>query len=255
MTKLSVTVITFNEEKNIDRCLESVKEVADEIIVVDSLSTDKTKDISLSHGVKFIEQPFLGHIQQKNVAVSLASNTYVLSLDADELLSNELKKSILEEKQKGFPAVAYSMNRLNNYCGQWIRHGDYYPDRKIRLWRKDKGEWGGENPHDKVIMEKDVAVQHLHGDLLHYSFSSVEQHRKQMQYFSKIAANAMFKKGKKKTYGKLLVNPVWSFLRGYLFRGGWRDGAAGFRIARMNAWYTYLKYRKLIDLHNHAIKV
>lgn len=249
MTKLTVTVITFNEEKNIDRCLKSVKDVADEIVVVDSLSTDKTKDICLSHGVKFIEQPFLGHIQQKNFAVMQADNMFILSLDADELLSNELKKSILEEKQNGFPSVAYSMNRLNNYCGQWIHHGDYYPDRKIRLWRKDKGQWGGENPHDKVIMENDVTVKQLEGDLLHYNFSSVEQHRKQMQFFSTIAANAMYKKGKKKNYLKMVISPAWTFLRGYLFRSGFRDGAAGYRIARINAWYTYLKYSKLIDLH------
>lgn len=249
MTKLTVTVITFNEEKNIDRCLESVKEVADEIVVVDSLSTDKTKDICLSHGVKFIEQPFLGHIQQKNFAVTKAANMYILSLDADELLSNELKKSILEEKQKNFPSVAYSMNRLNNYCGQWIHHGDYYPDRKIRLWRKDKGQWGGENPHDKVTVDQDVVVKHLEGDLLHYNFSSVEQHHKQMDFFSTIAAKAMYTKGKKKNYAKLFLNPAWAFLRGYVFKSGWRDGAAGFRIAKMNAWYTWSKYRKLIDLH------
>jgi glycosyltransferase involved in cell wall biosynthesis len=255
MTKLSVTVITLNEEKNIDRCLRSVKEIADEIIVVDSLSTDKTKDISLSHGATFIEQPFLGHIQQKNFAVSKATNMYVLSLDADELLSDELKNSILMEKQKGFPSLAYSMNRLNNYCGKWIHHGDYYPDRKIRLWRKDAGVWGGENPHDKVIVTGDTTAQQLKGDLLHYSFSTVEQHRRQMQYFSTIAANAMYYKGKKRNYAKLLLNPAWSFLRGYLIKGGLKDGAAGLRIARMNAWYTWLKYKKLIDLHNHAIKV
>jgi glycosyltransferase involved in cell wall biosynthesis len=250
MTKLTVTVITFNEEKNIDRCLHSVKEVADEIIVVDSLSTDKTKDISLSHGVTFIEQPFLGYIQQKNVALSKASNRYVLSLDADELLSKELVESIKKEKEKGFPSVAYSMNRLNNYCGQWIHHGDYYPDRKIRLWQKDKGQWGGDNPHDKVMMEAGTGVQHLQGDLLHYSFTSVEQHRKQMDRFSTIAANTMFQKGKKKKYVKLWLNPAWSFVRGYLIRGGWLDGSAGFRIARMNAWYIYSKYRKLIEIHN-----
>jgi glycosyltransferase involved in cell wall biosynthesis len=255
MTKLSATVITFNEEEKIGRCLASLKGIADEIIVVDSLSTDRTKEIAVSYQAVFIDQPFLGYIEQKNFALSKASHPHVLCLDADEAVSDDLKKSIIQEKEKGFPADGYAMNRLNNYCGQWIHHGDYYPDRKIRLWRKNIGEWGGENPHDKVILEKDAIVQHLKGDLLHYSFSTMEQHSKQMQSFSTIAANAMFKKGKKKAYGKLLVNPAWSFLRGYLFKGGWKDGAAGFRIAKMNAWYTYLKYKKLIELHNSAINV
>ncbi|HZI54894.1 MAG TPA: glycosyltransferase family 2 protein [Chitinophagaceae bacterium] len=123
MKKLSVTIITFNEEKHIERCLRSVKGVADEIVIVDSLSADKTKEICLSHSVVFIEQPFLGYIEQKNFALSKASYEHVLCLDADEALSDELAASVMKEKEKGFPVDGYTMNRLNYYCGKWIRHG------------------------------------------------------------------------------------------------------------------------------------
>jgi glycosyltransferase involved in cell wall biosynthesis len=249
MTKLTVTVITFNEEKNIGRCLQSVKAVADEIIVVDSLSTDKTKEICLSHNVTFIEQPFLGYIQQKNYALSRSSNRHVLSLDADEALSEQLVKSILEEKQKGFPGDGYTMNRFNNYCGQWIRHGTYYPDRKLRLLNLNKGQWGGQNPHDKIIVQEGSTVIHLRGDLLHYTYQTFEQHMHQMQRFSTIGAKALFDKGRSPSYFKLIINPMWAFIKGYIIKLGFLDGKAGFTIARLTALQSYLKYKKLIQLH------
>lgn len=248
MGKLTVTIITFNEEKNIERCLRSVKKVADEIIVVDSMSTDRTKEICLSHNVVFIEQPFLGFIEQKNFALSKASNIHVLSLDADEEASEALLTSILKEKEKGFPFDGYKMNRFNNYCGKWIRHGDYYPDRKLRLLNKEKGKWGGENPHDKIIMLPGVTVERLQGDLLHYSFYTIPGHRLQMEKFSSIAANAMFRKGREISFIKPIIGSIWVFIRGYLIKMGVLDGWYGFVIAKMNSWYTYNKYRKLINL-------
>lgn len=255
MTKLTVTVITFNEERNIGRCLQSVKEVADEIIVVDSLSTDKTKEICLAHHVTFIEQPFLGYIQQKNFALSSSSGKHVLSLDADEALSEELIKSILEEKQKGFPCDGYTMNRFNYYCGHWIRHGTYYPDRKLRLLDIQKGQWGGQNPHDRIIVQEGSSVQHLRGDILHYTYQSFEQHMRQMERFSTIAAKALFDKAKPPSYFKLIINPAWAFIKGYLIKLGFLDGKAGFNIARLTALQSYLKYKKLIQLHheNHTV--
>jgi glycosyltransferase involved in cell wall biosynthesis len=252
MKKLTVSIITFNEEKNIDRCLQSVKPVADEIIVVDSLSTDKTKEICLSHNVTFIEQPFLGYIQQKNFALSCASNQYALGMDADEWLSEELVKSILEEKEKDFPYDGYTMNRFNFYCGQWIKHGTYYPDRKLRLLDLKKGEWGGQNPHDKIMMIEGARIQKLKGDLLHYTYQSYGQHIQQMEKFSSIAAKALFDKNKKPSYRKLIINPAWAFIHGYIIKLGFLDGKAGFRIARFTALQSYLKYKKLIQLHNES---
>ena len=148
MPKLSVVIITFNEEKNIARCIESVKEIADEIVVLDSFSKDKTKEICESHGIKFYEHAFDGHIQQKNRAITYASYPHILSLDADEALDETLKKSIIEIKNN-WTHDGYYMNRLTNYCGHWVKHCNWYPDTKMRLWDSRKGCWTGINPHDK----------------------------------------------------------------------------------------------------------
>jgi glycosyltransferase involved in cell wall biosynthesis len=252
MAKLSATIITFNEEKKIDRCLQSLKEVADEIIVVDSLSTDKTKEICLSRKVIFIENPFPGYIEQKNFALSKATNTYVLSLDADEYLSEELAKSILKEKEKEFPSDGYTVNRFNFYCGKWVRHGTYYPDRKLRLLNVQKGKWGGQNPHDRIIMPEGASIKQLKGDLLHYTYQSIEEHNKQTDRFSTIAAKALFDKGKSPSYTKMLLHPAWAFIKGYFIKLGFLDGFAGYMIARFTAIQSFLKYAKLIRLHHEA---
>jgi len=170
MNKVSVVVITFNEEKNIGRCLDSVKSVADEIIVLDSYSTDATVAIALQKGALIHQQSFAGYIQQKNKAIKLASNNNVLLLDADEALSEELAASIATVKQNS-DHQAFSMNRCNIYCGQPIRHGLWYPDRKLRLFDKRIGACGGLNPHDKIVLTENCAVQQLKGDLLHILIS------------------------------------------------------------------------------------
>ena len=254
MAKLSVVIITLNEEKSISRCLQSVKAVADEIIVVDSLSTDKTREIALAHQAIVIEQPFLGFIQQKNFALSKATNSYVLSLDADEALSEELSQSILKEKSKGFPKDGYMMNRLHFYCGKWIRHGTYYPDRKIRLVNKEKAQWGGTNPHDKIIMQKDSTLQVLKGDMLHYIYQTYEEHMLQTNKFSTIAAEEMYKAGKKPSYFKLVINPAWAFLYGFFIRAGFLDGFTGFMVAKFTSMHSFLKYAKLIKLYKSEKK-
>ncbi len=252
MTKLSVTIITFNEELKIGRCLQSLKDVADEIVVVDSLSTDRTKEICLSHPVVFVEQPFLGYIEQKNFALDKATHMHVLSLDADEALSEQLIRSILKEKEKNFPCDGYSMNRFNFYCGRWIRHGTYYPDRKLRLLNINKGKWGGQNPHDRIIMQEGTAIKQLKGDLLHYTYQSIEEHNKQTDRFSSIAAKALFDKGKRPSYIKLLLHPAWAFIKGYFINLGFLDGFAGYMIARFTAIQSFLKYAKLIRLYDQA---
>src|SRR6476620_7997347 len=148
MIKLSVVIITFNEERNIGRCLKSVKEVADEIVVLDSFSKDKTREICESHGARFIQHAFDGHIQQKNRAITFAAYPHILSLDADEALDETLIDSIKKIKQN-FTKDGYYLNRLTNYCGHWVRHCGWYPDRKLRLADSRKGHWTGVNPHDK----------------------------------------------------------------------------------------------------------
>jgi len=245
--QISVVVITFNEEKNIGRCLESVKDIADEIVVVDSFSTDHTEQISQKYGVRFIRHAFEGHIEQKNYAMSEAAHHFVLSLDADEALSENLKESILKVKLC-WEADGYAFNRLTNYCGHWIHHSGWYPDRKIRLLDKRKGKWGGINPHDKITMDQNARVSFLKGDLLHYSIENIRQHKATIESFSSIGAMARFHRGEKANIFKIYGHPLWKFIRNYVIRLGFLDGYYGFQVVRLSAYATYLRYIKLRNL-------
>ena len=247
--KLSAVIITYNEERNIGRCLESLNAVADEILVVDSFSTDKTEKISLDAGAIFVKNPFEGHIEQKNWAREHATFDHIISLDADEALDEELQKNILKIKDD-WKFDAYKMNRLTNYCGHWVKHSGWYPDTKIRLFDRRKGEWGGNNPHDKFIPQKGVKVKWISGDILHYSFYEREDHLRQIEKFSTIAAEALHKKGVKSTVLKRFINPLARFIKAYIIRLGVLDGKAGFDIARYSAYANHLKYSKLKKLQS-----
>lgn len=247
-TKVSAAIITFNEEKNIGRCLDSLQGIVDEIVVVDSFSTDKTKEICEQKGAKFISHKFDGHIQQKNWAITQTSNTYVLSLDADESLSEELKTSILKVKENCIKD-GYSFNRMTNYCGKWIKHGHWYPDVKLRLWDSSKGKWGGKNPHDTYLMNDGSSVKHLKGDLLHYSYYSVEEHWTQAEKFSTIAANAYYEAGKPSSWFKIIFSPISRLISSYIFNLGFLDGKYGWIIARITYWETKQKYIQLRKLY------
>jgi len=250
MPKLSVVIITFNEEKNIARCLESVKEIADDVVVIDSFSTDRTEELCKAKGVRFIQHKFEGHIEQKNWAITQAHYPYILSLDADEALNDTLKKSVLEIKNN-WQYDGYYMNRLTNYCGKWIYHCGWYPDKKLRLWDSRKGKWGGTNPHDKYeLINGDKNTGYLKGDILHYSYYTIDGHRKQTNSFSTISANALFAQGKKATLIKLYISPVVKFIQSYLLQLGILDGYYGFTICKISAHATYLKYFKLKQLYN-----
>lgn len=244
MIKLSVVIITLNEEKNIGRCIDSVIDFADDIVVVDSLSTDRTEEIAISKGARVVKQKFLGHIEQKNFAITQAKYPYILSLDADEAPSDELKKSIIEAKTN-WNYDGYKMNRLSNYCGKWIKHSGWYPDTKLRLWDSRKGEWSGVNPHDKFEMTKDSKILHLKGDLYHYTYYKISEHKKQADKFSSIAAKALFDNGKKSNIIKVLFKPFFKFIRNYIIKLGFLDGYYGFVICRISAYETYMKYKKL----------
>jgi len=247
--KLSAVIITFNEEKNIERCLKSLQGIADEILVIDSYSTDKTEEICRKFDVKFIQHRFEGHIEQKNYALSLASNDYVLSLDADEALSEELFQSINAIKSQNTPADAYSFNRLTNYCGKWIKHSGWYPDVKIRLWQKKSGCWGGTNPHDKVIMQPNTKIIHLKGDLLHFSYYSISDHIKQIERFTTIGAIQEKQKGRQISFCSVIMKSKWKFVRDYVFKLGFLDGKAGYQVCKLSSWATYIKYAKLRELN------
>lgn len=248
MIQLSVVILTFNEEKNIARCLDSVKNVADEVIVVDSYSNDKTLEICVAYGARVIQHAFEGHIQQKNFALTQASFSYALSLDADEALSEELRQSICDVKCD-WKHAAYEMNRLTNYCGAWIRHCGWYPDSKIRLFERSKGHWTGINPHDRYeLLDPEAAVGFLRGDILHYSYYSISDHIKQVDYFTEISARVLFEKKQRASLVRILVSPVFRMFRDYVIKGGFIDGYYGLVICVISSHAAFLKYVKLREL-------
>ncbi len=253
MTKLSVVIITYNEERNIGRCLESVKDIADEIVIVDSFSTDGTEKICREFGARFIQHAFEGHIEQKNWAITQARYPHILSLDADELLSDRLKRSIRHAKEN-WDSDGYYFNRLTNYCGKWIRHSSWYPSRKLRLWDSRKGQWGGMNPHDHFILEKGASRKFLKGDLLHFSYYSIYQHIEQINRFSDIAAKSYFSAGKKASWFNIIFHPVWRMFRDYIIKFGILDGFFGLVISLNSSHETFLKYSKLRKLHRDAAR-
>ncbi len=245
--KLSVVIISFNEERDIERCLKSVVPVADEIVVVDSYSKDRTEEICRKYDVKFVQHSFEGHIEQKNWAITQASHPHVLSLDSDEALDETLIQSILAAKAD-WQGDGYTMNRLTNYCGEWIRHCGWYPDRKLRLWDSRKGRWAGINPHDCYEMQPESVTTHLRGDILHYSYYSISEHIQQTNYFTDLSAKAYLAKGKKGYLIKIFFNPIISFIKSYVLKLGFLDGYYGFVISVLAGQSTFLKYIKLRQL-------
>lgn len=246
--KLSVVIITFNEEINIERCINSVKSIADEILVVDSFSTDKTKEICLKHKTNFIEHAFDGHIEQKNWAITHAKYPHIFSLDADEAITPNLAKEIVTIKNN-WTHDGYSFNRLTNYCGKWIKHCGWYPDVKLRLWDSRLGEWKGENPHDRYELTTSK-IKHINKDILHYSYYSIADHLAQVNYFTDIAAKAAVKKGKKSSLFNIIVNPFIKFYRDYIFKLGILDGYYGLVISLISSHATFLKYAKIKQLQD-----
>ncbi|HOF90877.1 MAG TPA: glycosyltransferase [Tenuifilaceae bacterium] len=244
MPKISAVIITYNEEKYIEQCINSLVDVADEIVVVDSLSTDRTVEICKRLGAKIIEQKFLGYKEQKNFAVQQAEYDYILSLDADEALSAELRKSILKAKNNWL-FDGYRFNRLNNFCGQWMHHTSLYPERKLRLFDRRKGEWGGINPHDKFIMHLGATTGYLKGDLLHWAYDSIEEHIAKINHFSSISAKEYHQLGIKAGIGKTTFRPIWRFFHSFVIKTGFLDGYMGFIVSLNLAYLCFLKYAKL----------
>lgn len=247
MTNVSVVIITFNEEDSIARCIDSVSEVADEILVVDSFSTDKTETIAKGKGAKFIQHKFEGHIQQKNFAKEQAVYDLVLSIDADEELSETLRQSIKEVK-KNSKADGYSMNRLNFYCSKPIKTCGWYPDTKLRLWNRTKGEWTGINPHDKFELEENSKIQHLNGDILHNTYPTHEALLNQVDKFATISAQHLKDENLIYLFFKMIFSAPFKFIRNYFFKLGFTDGTIGFTICYHQSREVFLKYYRAIKL-------
>jgi len=245
--KISGVIITYNEERNIRECILSMSEVVDEIVVVDSYSTDTTPEICRELKVRFLQNRFDGHIEQKNFAMSQATYDHILSLDADERVSDGMKKIILDAKHN-WQYDGYSFNRLNNYCGHWLRYS-WYPDRKLRLWDRTRGKWGGTNPHDRVIIPSGNIIK-VNGDILHFAYQNLEEHFEQVKKFAIIAAHAKFEKGKKAYFFlHVIINPWYKFFRKYILRLGFLDGYYGFVFSGLTAYLNFMKYLRLWELN------
>lgn len=245
MNTLSVVIITFNEEQKIGQCLESVKYIADEIIVIDSHSTDATEAICKRYGVKFFSQDWLGYSNQKNFADDLATCDLIFSIDADEALSNELKQSIAKLKEKDIADnEVFAMNRLNNYCGKWIKRCGLYPETKIRIWKRGFAQWEG-IIHEWLKFESEPKKTLLRGDLLHYSWDTPEAFRKQLFHFAELGAQSYFERDKKTGILPWIFSPSINFIRTYILKGGFLEGKTGLYICRTMAQANRHKYNLL----------
>lgn len=251
MPMISAVIITFNEEKYIEQCIRSVAKIADEVLVVDSYSTDKTKEISQQLGARFIQHPFNGYSDQKNYAIKQATYDHILSLDADEVLSIGLEESILNAKIN-WQYDAYKFSRLNYYCGQWINHTDWYPDRKIRLFDRRVCRWQGQI-HETIKIASNSKAGRLKGDLLHWRYNTYEEHLEEINRFSTLSAHRYFEEGRSAGFLKILVHPLWRFFHSYIIKGGFLDGYNGFTISRLSAFMCLSKYVKLRKLYSSII--
>lgn len=239
--QISATIITFNEERNIARVIESLR-CCDEILVLDSGSNDRTAEIASKLGARVVEAGWQGYAAQKNIAAKLATHNWILSLDADESLSEALEAEIWQVKKSGPAFDAYTMPRLAQYLGKWILHSGWYPDRKIRLFNRACAGWVGDFVHESVKV--DGRVGHFDSNILHFTCSSLSEHLKSMDRYTTLAAEEIVARGRKVTFGNQLLNPPWTFLKTYLLQRGFLDGAEGLTIAYMAAFYNYLKYAK-----------
>jgi len=251
MNKCSVVIITFNAEADIARCINSVKDISDDIIVVDSFSTDSTPNICQSLGVRFIQRKWDSYGPQKNFGNQQAKYDWILSIDADEAISKNLAKAI-KETLKHPKQDAYALPFMSNYCGRFIKHGKWYPEKHVRLFNKQKVTWNTDDVHEALKFEKGASIGKIKtGHVFHYTIKSVAQHFEKAKMYSSLGAEKMHLKGKKATFLKRFLNPFSKFFIDYFFRLGFLDGYYGLCIAYITSYETYLKYDKLFKLNKN----
>lgn len=250
--KISFCLITLNEEANLPRCLQSLQDLADELVIVDSGSADQTRSIAERHGALWHPQPWLGYVGQKNLACSLASHEWVFSIDADEALSPGLQLELRTLKTWDIPesCSGFSMPRCVLYDGRWIRHGDWYPDRLVRLFRRDRARFAGGRVHERL--EVSGGITPLSGEIEHHSFRDAADHRARGRHYARLWAESAFEQGRRVRPGSALCHAAFRWVRGYLLRGGFLDGRQGWIIAWINAAEVRLKYRHLGELQRRG---
>jgi glycosyltransferase involved in cell wall biosynthesis len=243
--KLSVTVITRNEAAHLARALESVS-WADEVVVVDSGSTDETVAIARRFTSRVISRDWPGYVAQKNYAASVAGHDWILSLDADERVTPELATEIKATLSATPAHAAYRMPRITWYLSRWIRSTDWYPDHQTRLYDRRAATWAGQQVHESLSVQGTVGV--LGNDLQHYAYRDIAEHLETIDRYTTLAARQMRESGRTAGLAPIVFHPPLAFLRNYLARGGFRDGAAGFIVSALNAYYVLLKFAKLWEL-------
>ncbi len=244
--KISACIITYNEEDRIEPAIISLEGVVDEIIVVDAFSTDKTPQIVQSYDVRFFQREWEGYSNQKNFAISQAKYPWILSIDADERLSQELREEIIKIKENEPDFDGFSFKRKTFYLGKWIKHSGWYPDRKVRLFRKDSANWEGDFVHEKLVFNG--KVKELKGELLHYSYRNLSDHVQRIEKYSTLASEKMLREGKRSSYLKILILPFFTFFRDFIFHAGFLDGVQGLIISFFSSYYVFLKFAKLLEL-------
>jgi glycosyltransferase involved in cell wall biosynthesis len=243
MPRLSATLITYNEERDLPQVLASLQGIADEIVVVDSGSIDRTREVALRAGARVVQRTFNGFGEQKNFAASQAQHDWVLSVDADEVLSPELRESLMEWKARTQPDCAgYKIARRTHYLGKWIRHSGWYPEYHLRLYRRDRGRFVGAL-HESVRADGPIGL--LKGDLLHYTVRSLSEHYAKMEVFTTLAAEDLYSRGRRRWRGAMCLGAPWTLASIFLFRLGFLDGYHGALIAWTSARYVWMKYAKL----------
>lgn len=243
--KISAAIITFNEEKNIARALESLR-CCDEIVVVDSGSTDRTVELATKLGARVLDSTWRGYAGQKNYATACCEHDWILSLDADEALSEALEAEIWQIKKNGPEFDAYTMPRLAQYLGRWILHSGWYPDRKVRLYDRRLAKWVGDYVHESVIVEGRIG--HLNTNILHFTCSSLSEHLRTLDRYTTLAAEQLVEQKTPIGWKELALDPAWTFFRTYVLQRGFLDGTEGLAIAYMAALYNFLKYAKASNM-------
>lgn len=245
--EISVVLITYNEQDRIESALKSVADIASEIIIVDSFSTDDTVKIAKKYTKNVFQRKWTNFSDQKNFANNKASFPWILSLDADERISPKLREEILQIKKKREPETsAFSMPRQVFYLGRWIKHTVWFPDRKIRLFQKTKAHWDGEFVHGRLVVEG--KTQKLNGALLHYAFRNIHEHLDQINTFSDLAAQKLYAEQKKCSWARLVWCPHFGFFKSYFLKLGFLDGFPGFIVSVLHGYSIFLRYAKLREI-------
>jgi len=251
MEPLSATVITRNEEGNIGDALRSLA-WADEIVVVDSGSTDGTLEICRRFTDRVFERAWTGFVDQKNHAVALARHDWIFSLDADERVSAELRGEIEDLRRRGFDRAGYRIPRVAQFMGRWIRHGDWYPDFQLRLFDRRRGRWQGGRVHESVRVDGNPGQ--LNGEIHHFTYRDLSAYLRRLETYSALAAADYLQRGRRSGAAKLLADPLATFVKAYLLRRGFLDGVPGLMVAAMGAVSVFFKYAKLYEMQRAGSK-